>query len=155
MKVHENKSVDKTRRAGVLLHPSSLPGREDNGDIGHQAYRFIEFLSQNNYKVWQMLPLGSTHDDKSPYQCLSSHAGNPALISLDWLIDKDWLDIEKLSGAESEASYRAKCLQEAGKKFYLLRDKYWNEQLDIFVTKHDYWLADYALFMALKVKNKN
>ena len=155
MKVHENKSVDKTRRAGVLLHPSSLPGREDNGDIGHQAYRFIEFLSQNNYKVWQMLPLGSTHDDKSPYQCLSSHAGNPALISLDWLIDKDWLDIEKLSGAESEASYRAKCLQEAGKKFYLLRDKYWNEQLEFFVKKHDYWLADYALFMALKVKNKN
>ena len=153
MKINEHKGVDKTRRAGVLLHPSSLPGREDNGDIGHQAYRFIEFLSQNNYKVWQMLPLGSTHDDKSPYQCLSSHAGNPALISLDWLIDKDWLDIAKPNTAKSETGYRAKCLLEAGKKFYLLSDKYWNKQLDIFVTKHDYWLADYALFIALKDKN--
>jgi 4-alpha-glucanotransferase len=147
--------VNKTRRAGVLLHPSSLPGSEDNGDIGHQAYRFIEFLSQNNYKVWQMLPLGPTHDDKSPYQCLSSHAGNPALISLDWLIDKGWLDFTKVSGSKSESDYRAKCIQEAGKQFYLLCDEYWTEQLDIFVTKHDYWLADYALFIALKEKNTN
>lgn len=147
--------IDKTRRAGVLLHPSSLPGREDNGDIGHQAYRFIEFLSQNNYKVWQMLPLGSTHDDKSPYQCLSSHAGNPALISLDWLIDKGWLDITKVKENESEVNYRALCIQQAGKQFYLLNDEYWNEQLEKFIIQHDYWLDDYALFIALKTKNKN
>jgi len=147
--------IDKTRRAGVLLHPSSLPGRGDNGDIGHQAYRFIEFLSQNNYKVWQMLPLGSTHDDKSPYQCLSSHAGNPALISLDWLIDKGWLDITKVKENESEVNYRALCIQQAGKQFYLLNDEYWNEQLEKFIIQHDYWLDDYALFIALKTKNKN
>ena len=71
------------RRAGVLLHPTSLPGLPDNGDIGHQAYRFIEFLHSCGFKVWQMLPLGPTHDDKSPYQCLSAHAGNPLLISID------------------------------------------------------------------------
>jgi len=147
--------IDKTRRAGVLLHPSSLPGRGDNGDIGHQAYRFIEFLSQNNYKVWQMLPLGSTHDDKSPYQCLSSHAGNPALISLDWLIDKGWLDITKVKENKSEVNYRALCIQQAGKQFYLLNDEYWNEQLEKFIIQHDYWLDDYALFIALKTKNKN
>jgi len=151
----KNKNVYRTRRAGVLLHPSSLPGRDDNGDIGHQAYRFIEFLRQNNYKVWQMLPLGSTHDDKSPYQCLSSHAGNPALISLDWLIDKGWLELTKVRVVKSESNYRSECLLEAGKQFYLLNDKYWYEQLDSFEKKHDYWLVDYAIFIALKDKNHN
>ena len=155
MNNHALSGVDKTRRAGVLLHPSSLPGRSDNGDIGHQAYRFIEFLSRNNYKVWQMLPLGSTHDDKSPYQCLSSHAGNPALISLEWLIDKGWLDLTKVNIHEADENYRVICLQQASKQFYLLNDEYWNDQLEIFVIKHDYWLADYALFVALKHKNKN
>ena len=83
-------SVNRQRRAGVLLHPTSFPGEQDNGDIGHQAYRFIEFLNSNGFKVWQMLPLGPTHDDKSPYQCLSSHAGNPLLVSLDWLHACSW-----------------------------------------------------------------
>jgi len=155
MKDSLTKGVDKARRAGVLLHPSSLPGRKDNGDIGHQAYRFIEFLSQNNYKVWQMLPLGPTHEDKSPYQCLSSHAGSPALISLDWLIDKGWLDITKVMTDELDASYREQCLQQAAKSFYALKDEHWKNKLKIFVAKHDYWLADYALFIALKAKNKN
>jgi len=155
MKAKVFSGVDNTRRAGVLLHPSSLPGREDNGDIGHQAYRFIEFLSQNNYKVWQMLPLGSTHDDKSPYQCLSSHAGNPALISLDWLIDKGWLELTKISVPESNACYRDQCIKEAGKQFYFLADEYWSDKLNVFEEKHNYWLTDYALFIALKNKNSN
>jgi len=155
MKSSLHNGVDKARRAGVLLHPSSLPGREDNGDIGHQAYRFIEFLKQNNYKVWQMLPLGPTHDDKSPYQCLSSHAGNPALISLDWLIDKGWLDLRKINESISESSYRTRCIQEAGKQFYIHNDKSWNKKLNAFIAKHDYWLDDFALFVALKDKNNN
>ena len=87
----DDKTVNRQRRAGVLLYPTSLPGDLSHGDIGHQAYRFIEFLKTNGFKVWQMLPLGPTHEDKSPYQCLSSHAGNPHLISLDWLKDKNWL----------------------------------------------------------------
>ena len=66
----DNKAVNTVRRAGVLLHPTSLPGYIDNGDIGHEAYRFIEFLNACGFKVWQMLPLGPTHEDKSPYQCL-------------------------------------------------------------------------------------
>ena len=69
--------VKRPRCAGILLHPTSLPGPLSNGDIGHEAYRFIEFLHASGFKVWQILPLGATHDDKSPYQCLSSHAGNP------------------------------------------------------------------------------
>ena len=149
------KGVNTSRRAGVLLHPSSLPGREDNGDMGHECYRFIEFLNQHGYKVWQMLPLGPTHEDKSPYQCLSSHAGNPALISLDWLIDKNWLNCDEITKDTKSDDYRVNCLQAASNVFYSLKDDFWKEKLSEFKQQHQYWLDDYSLFIALKVKNKD
>ena len=79
------------RRTGVLLHPSSLPSTNEHGDLGHDAYRFVEFLAASGVTVWQVLPLGPTHPDGSPYQCLSVHAGDPQLICLDWLVDRGWL----------------------------------------------------------------
>lgn len=82
---------DGKRRAGILLHITSLPGPLSQGDLGGEAYRFVDFLATSGMCVWQMLPLGPTHEDGSPYQCLSVHAGNPLLISLDILRDKGWL----------------------------------------------------------------
>ena len=79
------------RRAGVLLHITSLPGRGECGDLGKEAYNFVNFLHDAGLSVWQTLPLGMPHGDGSPYQCLSAHAGNPALINIDWLIEKDWI----------------------------------------------------------------
>lgn len=146
------KTVNRQRRAGVLLHPTSLPGDLSHGDIGHEAYRFIEFLNTNGFKVWQMLPLGPTHEDKSPYQCLSSHAGNPHLISLDWLIDKNWLKKEDINACSSKDIYRTLCLQQAGDNFYKLIDDKWQSALDDFCAKHKFWLDDYALFIAFKIK---
>ena len=143
-------TVSRKRRAGVLLHPTSFPGEEDNGDIGHKTYRFIEFLNVNGFKVWQMLPLGPTHNDKSPYQCLSSHAGNPLLISLDWLVDKGWLDKSKINIITEEKNYRLACLQHASHEFYKNKEKNWLDKLTKFKNKHAYWLDDFALFMALK-----
>ena len=143
-------TIDFSRRAGVLLHPTSLPGRFNHGDLGHQAYRFIEFLHQLHFKVWQVLPLGTTHDDKSPYQCLSTHAGNPYLISLDWLIDCGWLDIETLSTDRNTEQFRIDCLLQAGNYFYQLNDKDWKKKLSSFTKEHSYWLDDYALFIACK-----
>jgi 4-alpha-glucanotransferase len=70
------------RRTGVLLHITSLP----SGDLGPDAFRFVDFLKSSGSSVWQMLPLGPTHGDGSPYQCLSAHAGNPELISLHEVI---------------------------------------------------------------------
>src|SRR5688572_27560594 len=67
------------RRAGVLLHVTSLPG---NGVLGDEAYRFVDFLADAGFSVWQVLPLVPTHDDDgSPYNAPSSMAGNPDLIS--------------------------------------------------------------------------
>ncbi|UCE77711.1 MAG: 4-alpha-glucanotransferase, partial [Gammaproteobacteria bacterium] len=57
------------RRAGVLLHPTSLPGSPDNGDLGPDAYRFVDLLVDCGIGLWQTLPLGPTHEDLSPYQC--------------------------------------------------------------------------------------
>lgn len=156
MKV-ENKiqSPDRKRRAGVLLHPTSLPESLGNGDIGHEAYRFIEFLNACGFKVWQMLPLGPTHEDKSPYQCLSSHAGNPLLISLDWLEDKGWLSRDKIMESNTADQYRMNCLQQAGEYFYKIKEDTWLKKLSDFIRLHDYWLEDYALFMAFKYKYNN
>lgn len=148
--VEQIQVLQKRRRSGVLLHPTSLPQSSGNGDIGHQAYRFIEFLSAVGFKVWQMLPLGPTHEDKSPYQCLSSHAGNPLLISLDWLEDKGWLERSSIGNTESSDDYRMGCLQLACKTFYEKADSLWLSDLSAFAKQHSYWLDDYALFMAFK-----
>lgn len=149
------KTVKRDRRAGVLLHPTSLPNPLSNGDIGHQAYRFIEFLSTNGFKVWQMLPLGPTHDDMSPYQCLSSHAGNPLLISLDWLEDKKWLRREDIDASLQGDEFRYRCLHQAGESFYQLDSDEWHSAAERFNRQHAFWLDDYALFMSFKNKFNN
>jgi len=154
----EGKAIDRVsrkRRAGLLLHPTSFPGEADHGDIGHQAYRFIEFLNTNGFKVWQMLPLGPTHDDKSPYQCLSSHAGNPLLISLDWLVDRAWLDKSKINIIEDDKNYRLACLQQAAHYFHEKNDSAWKEKINKFTNDNAYWLDDFVLFMALKSRYMN
>lgn len=145
-------TVNRQRRAGVLLHPTSLPGPLGNGDFGHQAYRFIEFLNTHGFKVWQMLPLGPTHDDRSPYQCLSSHAGNPLLISLDWLHDKGWLDAGQIATPKTDVAYRAQCLKFACHFFYAQNNAEWQARLAGFMQENVAWLEDYALFVSLKNK---
>jgi 4-alpha-glucanotransferase len=80
------------RSSGVLLHPTSLPAKYGIGDLGPQAYRFVDFLSQTGQLWWQVLPLGPTGGMNSPYQSHSSFAGNPLLISPDALIEQGWLN---------------------------------------------------------------
>src|SRR5512134_73029 len=75
------------RSGGVLLHPTSLPGPYGVGDLGPQAYRFVDWLASTGCKLWQVLPLGPTGYGDSPYQCFSAFAGNPYLISFDGLIE--------------------------------------------------------------------
>ncbi|MCF6323802.1 MAG: 4-alpha-glucanotransferase [Gammaproteobacteria bacterium] len=142
--------IFKQRSAGLLLHPTSLPGPLLSGDIGHNAYRFIEFLNGIGIKVWQMLPLGPTHDDRSPYQCLSAHAANPELISLDWLVDRQWLEIASIDLPLDDKSYRSACLLQAKANFYQQKDEKWFSQLATFKKEHVAWLEDYALYIALK-----
>src|SRR5262249_39954530 len=85
------------RASGILLHPTSLPGRYGIGDLGEWAYRFVDFLKETDQTVWQMLPLGPTSYGDSPYQSLSTFAGNPLLISLDKLVGEGWLTNDDLA----------------------------------------------------------
>src|SRR6185436_8693881 len=74
-----------TRAAGVLLHPTSLPGPGgigDIGDIGDEAIAFLDWMRGAGLRIWQVLPLNPPGYGNSPYGCLSSYAGNPLLISL-------------------------------------------------------------------------
>src|SRR5262245_45580087 len=75
------------RSSGVLLHPTSLPGRFGIGDLGPSALEFLDLLAAAGQRLWQVLPLGPTGYGDSPYQCVSAFAGNPLLISLDYLIE--------------------------------------------------------------------
>ena len=139
------------RRAGILLHPTSLPVTPGNGDLGHQAYRFVEFLAASRMSLWQMLPLGPTHDDGSPYQCLSVHAGNPLLISLDWLIDRGWLKQSILDRNDMHVSTgRYRCLHAAYEAFTQRSTEYEYDGYQSFLREHADWLDDYALYMALR-----
>ena len=137
------------RRAGILLHPTSLPGANDHGDMGHQAYRFVEFLQAAGISVWQTLPLGPTHEDRSPYQCLSVHAGNPLLVSMDWLLDRGWLKKSDMRNKKLTDKKRRQYLSQSYKRFLKAKDDYYQPYLQ-FLQQQAYWLDDYALFIAIR-----
>lgn len=134
------------RRSGVLLHISSLPGDRDCGTLGKEARRFVDFLCDTGFSVWQTLPINPPHADGSPYQCLSVHAGNPALIDPEWLIERGWLGESFLSSGCGEwrrAAFDA--FQVRHRELEPTRSAYQN-----FVREHDWWLADYTLYMAIR-----
>src|SRR5687768_3062876 len=71
------------RSAGILLHPTSLPGPNGIGELGNEAHRFVDVLAEAGVKIWQVLPLGPTGLGDSPYQTFSAFAGNPLLIAVE------------------------------------------------------------------------
>lgn len=136
------------RHAGVLLHPTSLP----SGELGDDAYRFVDFLVASGFSVWQFLPLGPTHGDYgSPYQCLSAHAGNSLLISAQPLMQEGWLPAE-LSLATTS---RAQWLSAACQGFLRMAAPQARAEYDAFTAKHAFWLDDFALFQALRRAHQN
>ena len=143
-------NITDQRRAGILLHITSLPGMDDQGDMGHQAYRFIEFLSAAGMTIWQTLPLGAVHDDRSPYQCLSVHAGNPLLISQDWLKDRAWLN-KNLHGNIKRENW-LRLAYEGFKQHTKHADA---TEFRQFCEQEKSWLDDYALYIALREQHKH
>src|ERR1700691_1729415 len=87
-----------SRASGVLLHVSSLPSYGGIGDLGTAAYEFVAFLAAAKQHVWQVLPLCPTGYGNSPYAGSSAFAGNPYLISLEFLSDWGWIDGERIGG---------------------------------------------------------
>jgi 4-alpha-glucanotransferase len=126
------------RRAGVLLHPRSLPA----GDFGPDAIRFLDFLVQAGMGVWQMLPLAPTHSDLSPYHCLSAHALSPEFLSVEWLAGWGWGVSREMSRAEALRAAHAWFAREAPPAEHSA----WGE----FCAGQHHWLDDYALYAALR-----
>ena len=148
-------NVFSRRRAGILLHPTSLPGSAGNGTLGDEAYRFVDFLADAGISVWQTLPLGPTHDDFSPYQCLSVYAGNTRLISLQQLVDLGWLDSASLDEDGDLDEQRADRLK-ATHKGYLQKASEDDRLAYVhFCRQHQYWLDDYALYQAIRAEQNN
>ena len=85
------------RSSGILLHPTSLPGRFGVGDLGDEAFRFVDWLSAAGQTFWQIMPLGPTGYGDSPYQCFSAFAGNTLLISPDLLAESGLLSRDDLA----------------------------------------------------------
>jgi 4-alpha-glucanotransferase len=133
------------RRAGVLLHPTSLPDTRRQGSLGAEARRFVDFLEAASFTVWQMLPLGPTHSDRSPYQCLSVHAGDEELIDLDDLVARGWID----AGACSNNDFHS-CLAIALAGFRRVSRPAERAAYHAFKTDNSYWLQDYALYQAIR-----
>ena len=158
------------RRAGVLLHPTSLPNQrsfsgaevivQPNGTLGKDAYEFVDFLADSGISVWQMLPTGPTHADLSPYQSVSAHAGSPELISIDWLIEKKWVTPKdewknKPTCIESLQKIRSDCATQFYALLALEHGAELKDKLNAFCTENSYWLDDFVLFMALRKSHGN
>jgi 4-alpha-glucanotransferase len=143
-------AVLEQRRAGILLHPTSLPGGVGNGDLGADAHRFVDFLAQAGFSVWQMLPLGPTHRDGSPYHSLSLHAGNPMLISLDRLVEWGWLEADKPDSTANAIAYRLDRLTQAHTTFMQRASESEIQAFETFINAQAHWLEDYALYRALR-----
>lgn len=148
------------RSSGILLHPTSLPGRYGSGDFGAPAFHFVDWLASAGQKMWQMLPLGGIGPGNSPYMSSSAFAGNVLLIDLDDLHAHGWLTAVEL--AEHPGfnihrvdysvvhQYRMEKLRIAAGRFK--EDTRHHAEFSAFCNAEQSWLDDYALFMALAEK---
>lgn len=147
------------RSAGILLHPTSLPGDYGIGTIGKNAHHFVDFLVDSGQKLWQVFPLGPTGYGDSPYQSFSTFAGNPLLIDLEQLKEEGLLDQSDLNsipqfdkshvdfGKLIEVKYE---LLSKAYQHFKVNGKKFSEECGDFCTENKDWLDDYALFMAVK-----
>lgn len=147
------------RASGLLLHVTSLPSRYGIGDVGPPAVAWIDRLHEAGQRWWQALPLGPTGYGDSPYQSLSSFAGNPLLISPDWLIEDGLVRATDYAGG-SASPMTVDFAAVKTLKFAVLETAWTNftagarpdlrPQFERFGEEHAHWLDDYALFRALK-----
>ena len=153
------------RASGILLHLTSLPGGFGIGDLGTEAYHFVDFLRQSGQHLWQILPFGPTGIDNSPYQCLSVFAGNELLINLEILLHEKLLETSDLTGIPGFHLHKVDYNTVYKFKLALLKKSYeifkknasdiQKRRFENFCNKNSRWLDDYALFRALKEAHSN
>ncbi len=150
------------RKAGILMHVSSLPGEYGIGDFGPHAREFVDFLHKTGQHYWQVLPLSQS--DKltgySPYSSYSAFAGNTLLIDPLHLVNQGLLDQSELVQFKKKTEDKVDYLHAEEAKHYYLDTAFRNYQKEEneeirdrllkFQQKENYWLEDFGLFLALK-----
>lgn len=155
--------MTQSRTSGILLHPTSLPGKFGIGELGAEARAFVDFLHDAKQGLWQVLPLGQTGFGDSPYQCFSAFAGNAFLISLDELVESNLLTTDNLKDvprfAETKIDFgevikfKTRALRQAFDNFKASSDEKIKNEFGFFAYTRAAWLDDYALYRALKNAN--
>ena len=153
-------STNKRRRAGILMHITSLPSNYGIGTLGVEAYNFADWLVFAKQSFWQILTIGPTGFRDSPYKTFSSNAGNPYMIDLDELIKENLLKEDEVKSVfwgndttkvdfDNMFAQRFPILEKAFSRFKP------NQDYEDFCQKNKDWLDDYALFMSVKEKFEN
>ena len=147
------------RAAGILLHPTSLPGPHGIGDLGPGAWRFLDFLVEAGQSLWQVLPLHPTGYGDSPYAPLSAFAGNPLLVSPELLVESGDLPSRRIASPPrldadrvdyaAVRRWKLPLLEEAAHRF-LERTGERRDAFDCFCAVESGWLDDYVLFADIK-----
>jgi len=155
--------MEQVRYSGILLHPTSFPGRLGIGDLGENAYRFVDWLVQAGQKIWQVLALGPTGYADSPYASFSAFAGNFMVISPDQLVQQGDLLPDELSDPPPfpmhcvdfgpVIEYKTALLRRAARRFFEQAAPARRDQFDSFCRDNAHWLDDFALFMAVKARH--
>ncbi len=149
------------RKNGVLMHITSLPSPYGIGTMGKASYEFVDFLVASGQTYWQILPIGPTSYGDSPYQSFSTYAGNPYLIDLDLLEQDGYLEAEEYCDiffGEDVTLVDYGTLW--GNRYPILRkavERLWRKNsllIETFCAEQEFWIEEYALFMALKNENK-
>ena len=152
------------RSCGILVHPTSFPGKYGIGDLGHEGRSFINFLEETDQTIWQILPLTPTGYGNSPYASFSAFAGNPYLISPDLLVEKGLLKKSEVQEVQISADLRVEYEQAftnkdrlfllASKRFYSELSEEEEKAFKKFKRENKHWLSDYSLFMACALHYK-
>jgi 4-alpha-glucanotransferase len=152
------------RSSGVLLHPTSLPGRFGIGDLGPAAHAWVDALAAAKQTWWQILPLGPTGYGDSPYQCFSAFAGNPYLVSPDLLAHDGLVRQDDVANVHFPADrvdygpvidFKLQLLGRAWETFAAGKAPALRAPFEEFCARERHWLDDYALFMAIKHAHGN
>jgi len=150
------------RSTGILLHPTSLPSHGGIGDLGPEAYAFVDFLAAARQGLWQILPLNPVGLGDSPYSSTSAFAGNVLLVSLERLADRGMIPhqlVRALDSCEGRIDYarvrreKMPLLEQAADWFLLNAAGTQRERFDHFVAESDWWLEDFVLFEALRERH--
>lgn len=151
--------MERKFETGVLLHISSLPGRYGIGQIGQNAYNFIDFLSEAGFTYWEILPLNQTSFSNSPYQTLSAFGLNQYFIDYDLLVKDGLLNSRDFQGIKffddaRKANFQ-KIFANSDKLLFRAYKRFNKNNIDFIKFKSNNFYLSYAMYMALKKKNDN